>query len=69
MGSSYRGYMIAFLSIINTPGGRQWWVEASKVENAELSAYLTALLEAVSGALPLWTDLLPHTLAPPSERP
>lgn len=64
MASSHDGYMIAFLAILNTPGGRQWWAEASKVANAELSAYLSARLEAEAKSLPRWTDLLPHTLAP-----
>ncbi len=67
MESSHNGYMIAFLAILNTPGGRQWWAEASKVANAELAAYLSARLEAEAATLPLWTDLLPHTLAPPGE--
>lgn len=68
MASSHDGYMIAFLSILRTPGGEQWWAEASKVVNAELSRYLTARLAAEAASLPLWTDLLPHTLAPPGKR-
>lgn len=64
MASSHDGYMIAFLAILNTPGGRQWWAEVSNVGNAELCGYLSARLQAESASLPLWTDLLPHTLAP-----
>ena len=64
MASSHEGFMIAYLAIINTPGGRQWWAEASKVGNGELCGYLSARLAAEAAALPLWTDLLPHTLAP-----
>ena len=66
MASSHEGFMIAYLAIINTPGGRQWWAEASKVGNAELCGYLSARLEAEAATLPLWTDLLPHTLVPPT---
>lgn len=64
MESSHSGYMIAFLAILNTPGGRQWWAEASKVANAELADYLSARLAAEAAELPLWTDLLPHTFVP-----
>ena len=53
------GYYIAFLSIINTVGGRQWWDEASKVGNAEVCRYLSARLAAESASLPLWSDLNP----------
>ena len=62
MASSYEGYMVAFLAIMNTPGGRQWWEEASKVGNGELCAYLSTRLAGEGATLPLWTDLLPHTL-------
>ena len=64
MASSHEGFMVAYLAIINTPGGRQWWAEASKVGNAELCGYLSERLAAEAASLPLWTDLLPHTLAP-----
>ena len=57
--SSHEGYMVAFLAIINEPGGRQWWDDASKVGNAELCSYLSARLAAEASTLPLWTDLLP----------
>lgn len=68
MASSHDGYMLAFLAIISTPGGRQWWAEASKTVNGELSSYLSARLAAEAPTLPLWTDLLPHTLAPEGRR-
>lgn len=58
--TSHDGYMIAYLALMNTPGGRQWWAIASKVGNAELCSYLTKRLNAESAALPLWTDLLPY---------
>jgi len=58
------GYYIAFLSIINTPGGRQWWDEASKVGNAEVCRYLTERLAAEAATLPLWTDLNPFFRLP-----
>lgn len=64
MATSHEGYVIAYLSIINTPGGRQWWDEASKVGNVELCTYLSARLQAESATLPLWTDLLPHYRLP-----
>ncbi len=62
--SSHEGYVIAFLAIINTPGGRQWWAGASKVANAEFAAYLTGRLNAEAARLPLWTDLLPFFRSP-----
>ena len=58
------GYYIAFLSIINTPGGRQWWDEASKVGNAEVCCYLSVRLTAEAATLPLWTDLNPFFRIP-----
>ena len=64
MASSHNGYMIAFLALLNTPGGRQWWAEVRHVGNQELCGYLSTRLEAESAALPMWTDLLPHTLVP-----
>lgn len=57
-------YYIAFLSIINTPGGRQWWDEASTVGNEEVSSYLTARLANEAESLPLWTDLNPFFRLP-----
>lgn len=57
--TSHDGYMIAYLALMNTPGGRVWWEGASKVGNAELCAYLTKRLTAEGATLPLWTDLLP----------
>ena len=53
------GYYIAFLSIISTPGGRQWWEEASRVGNFEVCRYLSARLANEAATLPLWTDLNP----------
>ncbi len=58
--TSHEGYMLAFLSILNTPGGLMWWDEASKVGNAEFTAYLSKRLAAEAATLPVWTDLLPH---------
>ena len=58
------GYYMAFLSIINTAGGRQWWDEASKVGNAEVCRYLSARLIAEAATLPLWTDLNPFFRIP-----
>jgi hypothetical protein len=58
------GYFIAFLSIINTPGGRQWWDEASKVGNEEVCRYLTARLTNEAETLPLWTELNPFFRLP-----
>lgn len=58
--TSHEGYTIALLSIVNTPGGRMWWEEASKVVNAEFSTYLSKRLAAEAATLPVWTDLLPH---------
>ena len=57
--SSHEGFVIAFLSIINEPGGRQWWNDAAKVGNAELSSYLSARFAAEASTLPRWTDLMP----------
>lgn len=62
--TSHEGYMLAYLAILNTPGGRTWWVEGSKVGNAELCTYLTKRLNAEGATLPLWTDLLPHFRPP-----
>lgn len=62
--SSHEGYVIAFLSILNTPGGGQWWSHAAKVGNAELCSYLSARLAAESSTLPLWSDLLPFFRVP-----
>lgn len=62
--SMVQGYYIAFLSIINTPGGRQWWDEASKAGNVEISNYLSARLAAEAATLPLWTDLNPFFHVP-----
>ena len=50
----------AYLAILNTPGGRMWWEEASKVGNAEFCTYLSKRLAAESGTLPSWIALLPH---------
>ena len=65
--SSHEGYVIAFLAVINTPGGRQWWAGASKVANAELAAYLAGRLDAEAATLPLWTNLLPFFRLPTAE--
>ena len=55
------GYVLAVLAILKTPGGKMWWDdEASKVVNAEFSAYLSKRLAAEAATLPVWTDLLPH---------
>ena len=64
--TSHEGYMLAFLAILNTPGGRQWWEEAAKVGNAELCTYVSNRLATEGARLPLWTDLLPHYLQPNS---
>jgi hypothetical protein len=66
--TSHDGYMIAYLALMNTPGGRQWWASASKVGNAELCSYLTKRLIAESATLPMWNDLLPY-FKPPSVQP
>ena len=59
--TSHEGYVVAALSIMNTPGWRTWWEdEASKVVNAEFSAYMSKRLAAEAATLPLWTDLLPY---------
>lgn len=58
--TSHEGYMLAALAILNTPGGRMWWAEASKVVNTEFSTYLSKRLAADAASLPVWTDLLPH---------
>lgn len=58
------GYYLAFLSLINTPGGRQWWGEMSKVGNAELCAYLSARLIADATTLPLWNEMVPFFSLP-----
>lgn len=57
--SMKEGYYVAFLSIINTPGGRQWWEEASKVGNAGFCDFMTTRLNNEAASLPLWTDLNP----------
>ena len=64
--SMAEGYFIAFLSMINTLGGRQWWGEMSKVGNAEICSYITARLAADTAKLPLWTDLVPFFRLPAS---
>ena len=64
MPTSHEGYTIAFLAIIKTPGGLQWWDEVSKVGNVEFCSYIAKRLAADGGALPSWTDLLPHYLLP-----
>jgi hypothetical protein len=66
--SMSEGYFIAFLAIINTPGGRQWWDEASKVGNVEICRYLSARLATESATLPLWTDLNPFLRFPAAGR-
>ena len=62
--SMREGYYVAFLSIINTPGGRQWWTEASQVGNAEVCDYLSQRLAKEAATLPLWTDLNPFLSLP-----
>jgi hypothetical protein len=62
--SMREGYYLAFLSIINTPGGRQWWQEASRVGNSEVCDYLTARVTAEAQTLPQWTDLNPYLRMP-----
>ena len=64
--SMREGYYIAFLSIINTPGGRQWWQAASKIGNGEVCGYLSDRLANEAEALPLWTDLNPYLRLPGS---
>ena len=59
---------MAFWSIINTPGGRQWWDYASKVGNVEVCRYLSARLANEAAALPLWTDLNPFFRLPGAAR-
>lgn len=66
--TSHDGYMMAYLALMNTPGGRVWRQGASKVGNAELCSYLTKRLTAESATLPLWTDLLPY-FKPRSAKP
>ena len=58
--TSHEGYMLAFLAILNTPGGGMWWQEASKVGNAEFCTYVSKRLAAEAATLPVWSDLLPH---------
>jgi hypothetical protein len=58
--SMREGYYLAFLSIINTPGGGQWWEEAAKVGNREVCDYLTARVTAEAESLPQWTQLNPY---------
>ena len=67
MPTSHEGYMIAYLAILNTPGGRMWWEEASKVGNAEFCTYLSKRLAAEAGTLPSWIALLPHFQLPGSK--
>lgn len=62
--SMREGYYVAFLAIINTPGGRQWWDEAAKVGNAEVCDYLSQRLANEAATLPLWTDLNPFLRLP-----
>ncbi|MBM4204802.1 MAG: hypothetical protein FJ194_11725 [Gammaproteobacteria bacterium] len=50
--SSQEGFIRAFLAILNTPGGREWWQLSSKVGNQELATYLRTLLVAEAGTLP-----------------
>ena len=68
MATSHEGYAVAFLSVVNTPGGRQWWAEASKVGNVELCTYISNRLAAEGATLPVWTDLLPHYRLPNAVR-
>lgn len=58
--SMREGYYVAFLSIINTPGGRQWWEEAARVGNSEFCDYLSARLAREAETLPKWNDLNPY---------
>ena len=62
--SMREGYYVAFLAIINTPGGRQWWQEASKVGNGEVCQYFSDRLANEAATLPLWTDLNPFLRLP-----
>jgi hypothetical protein len=64
MPTSHEGYTIAFLAVIKTPGGLQWWDEASKVGNVEFCTYIAKRLTEDGASLPSWTDLLPHYLLP-----
>jgi hypothetical protein len=62
--SSHEGFMRAFLSILNTPGGRQWWQISGDIGNREVATYMNARLAAEAATLPVWTDLLPHYRPP-----
>lgn len=64
--SSHEGYVLAFLSIVATPGGGQWWAEVSDVANREFPTYVSLRLAAEAGALPLWTEMLPFFRLPVS---
>ena len=57
--SSHNGYIMAWLSIIGTPGGRQWWEETSQIVNIKFATYVNLRRDTHAGPLPLWTDLLP----------
>jgi len=64
MPTSHEGYTIAFLAVIKTPGGLQWWAEASKVGNVEFCTYISKRLAADGATLPSWIELLPHYRLP-----
>jgi hypothetical protein len=64
--SSHEGFMRAYLSILNTPGGRAWWGISGKIGNQELTTYLNKRLAAEAATLPLWTDIVPHFRLPPA---
>jgi hypothetical protein len=67
--SSHEGFMRAFLSILNTPGGREWWQISGNTGNREVTAYMNARLAAEATTLPTWTDLLPHFRLPQESEP
>ena len=61
----FQGSINAVLSIIVTPGGRQWWVDAEKLVGGDIRDFLNKRLTGGADSLPpQWQELATHFRIP-----
>jgi len=60
---SWRGFEGITLSLLLTPGGKQWWEEARRVWGADAVAHFSAAIEAADASTPLLYELRPEFAA------
>lgn len=58
--ASYNGFVQAAISLVNTPGGRQWWQEAQRIWGADAVAELKERMDEIGDQVPPWNELRPE---------